>query len=352
MTDNHNRVNDNADNGKRGSRAVPSVNLINMVTDLYGLKDLELNIDLGGSSSLNLLTINNDGRYVVRVYRPYVTEARLADINLVRHTLNSQGIPSSEVLSTRAGRPHFIFDNRLVEVEKYVESDAHMDTWEHMMVALPLLGRIHSILQPLRFSRDGRYPLFANYIEPQEVLSKTLLGTRRIRGWIQPTDNLKLTNAAEELAHLVTAGEKDSFPHLPRQMVHGDFWDNNVFFREGRVVLVNDFDFMGERARIDDLALILYYFDCSNKPMSDKRLTRLRWLVDAYDEGLDQRLSRTERAALPLAMARQPLWSIGGWIALLDDEEAAQRHASGMLPEVEWALGIVREMNRWQTAFI
>ena len=30
-------------------------------------------------------------------------------------------------------------------------------------------------------------------------------------------------------------------------------------------------------------------------------------------------------AALPLAMARQPLWSIGGWVALLDDEEAARQ---------------------------
>lgn len=178
----------------------------------------------------------------------------------------------------------------------------------------------------------------------------TLQGTQRIRRW-KSSDNLRLADAAEELAHLVFAAERELIPMLPRQMVHGDYWHNNVLFLNGRVVLVTDLDFMGERARIDDLALTLYYFDCSDEPVSDKRLGRLRLLIDAYDEGSDDRLSIAERLALPLAIARQPLWSIGGWIALLDDEEAARRHAAAMLGEVEWALRIVRELDRWQAAF-
>jgi Ser/Thr protein kinase RdoA (MazF antagonist) len=59
---------------------------------------------------------------------------------------------------------------------------------------------------------------------------------------------------AEELAELVGQAEAGLVARLPRQLVHGDFWDNNVLFRHGRPVLVCDFDFMGERARIDDLA--------------------------------------------------------------------------------------------------
>jgi hypothetical protein len=52
-----------------------------------------------------------------------------------------------------------------------------------------------------------------------------------------------------------------------------------------------------------------------------------------------------------LALAAQPLWSIGGWVALLDDKAAAQEHAAGTLWAVEWALEIVRHLDRWQTAF-
>jgi Ser/Thr protein kinase RdoA (MazF antagonist) len=126
-----------------------------------------------------------------------------------------------------------------------------------------------------------------------------------------------------------------------------------VFFRQGRVVLVTDFDFMGERARIDDLALTLYYTNStfSEDPVSDHRMSRLRRLVDAYDRGLDDPLTRVERAALPLAIARQPLWWVGRWLALLDDEGQARRGLAEMSWDVEWALQVMREAGRWQAAF-
>ncbi|MFC5649504.1 phosphotransferase enzyme family protein [Paenibacillus solisilvae] len=342
---------DNAGGGLRGLRARPSAELFEAVHLSYGIQRLEDSIDLGGSSSLNLLVTDDHSRYVVRVYRPYVTEARLADIRLARQELSTRGVPSSEVILTLDGQQWIVFDGRLIEVERYVESDAQMDSWERLMVGLPILGRIHTILRDLSFSTEGRKPLFANHIDSQAALSMTLQGTQRIRMWGPSSGNLRLADAAEELAHLVSAGERELVPMLPRQVVHGDYWDNNVFFLGGRVLLVADFDFMGERARIDDLALTLYYFGCSDEPVSDKQLGSLRSLIDAYDEGLDEHLSITERKALPFAMARQPLWSIGGWIALLDDEEAALRHAASMLAEVEWALRIVRELDRWQAAF-
>ena len=73
--------------------------------------------------------------------------------------------------------------------------------------------------------------------------------------------------AAEELAQLVDAAERTAAP-LPRQLVRGNLWDNNVFFRAGRPVLVTDLDFMGKRLRIDDLALTLYY---TNSTFADNR---------------------------------------------------------------------------------
>jgi Ser/Thr protein kinase RdoA (MazF antagonist) len=159
--------------------------------------------------------------------------------------------------------------------------------------------------------------------------------------------------AAEELAQRVAAAERDVVSSVPRQLVHGDFWDNNVFFRAGRVVLVTDFDFMGERARIDELALTLYYTNATfaEDPLSNTRVGRLRRLVDAYDRGLDDPLSSVERTALPLAMARQPLWWVGGWLALLDDKAQARRGLAELAWDVEWALQVIREADRWQAAF-
>jgi Ser/Thr protein kinase RdoA (MazF antagonist) len=124
-------------------------------------------------------------------------------------------------------------------------------------------------------------------------------------------------------------------------------------FRDGRPVFVTDFDFMGVRMRIDDIALSLYFtcMEFPEEPVSDEQLRKLRRLLDEYEAGSEHPLSSAERTILPLAMARQPLWSIGGWVASLDDEQAARQHAAATAPEVGWALHRMREVPRWQAAF-
>lgn len=347
--------NDDAGGGRRGLRAAPSPALFEALRDRYGIAVSENQIrDLGGSSSLNLLVTSQATRYVVRVYRPYVTAARLDDIQRVRGHLAGNGVPCSKVVPTRDGQPWIALDNRLVEVEPYIEHDGYMDSWERLQAGIPLLGRMHTLLRRVEASADGRLPRFANHIEPRDTLDRTLRGTRRIRGWKNPSpEELRLADAAEDLARRVCALERDNVALLPRQLAHGDFWHNNVFFRENDVALVTDFDFMGERARIDDLALTLYYATAtfSEGRFSEDRMRRLRGVVDAYDENLNDPLSSDERAALPLAIARQPLWSIGGWVALLDDETRARQHARGLYRDIEGALRLVHDRGIWQRAF-
>lgn len=332
---------------------MPSPRLLGVLRERYGLDAADDAQDLGGSSCLNLQVAVDRVPCVARVYRQYVTASRIEAIQRVRRELARGGVPSTEVVPTRDGEPWTIIDDRVVEVETFVEREGDMDTWERLEVGLPWLGCIHSLLRDVEVSPDGATPLFANHIEPSDTLDRTLRGTRRIRGWSPTSAELRLAEAAEELADRVATAEQDIAPLMPRQLAHGDFWDNNVFFRDGRVVLVTDFDFMGERARIDDLALTLYFTSMkfSDDPFSNDRIHRLRRLVDAYDQSLDDPLTTDERAALPLALARQPLWGIGGWVALLDDEDRARRHASEMVWDVDWALQIMRDIDRWQAGF-
>jgi homoserine kinase type II len=252
---------------------------------------------------------------------------------------------------TRTGESWILVDGRLVEVEPYVEHDAIMDSWRRIQAGLPLLGRIHTLLRQVDVNEDGRTAPAANNIEPRDALPGTLRGTCRLRRWNPTTAELQLAAASEELAELVDRAER-GIEGLPRQLVHGDYWDNNVLFRHGRVVLVTDLDFMGERTRIDDLALTLYYTNStfSDDQVSDDRLRRLRTLVDAYDGGLDERLSTIERAALPLALARTPLCFIA-MIADVDSEIGARWLAEEMTQDVSWALAIVHDLDRWRSAF-
>jgi len=204
-----------------------------------------------------------------------------------------------------------------------------------------------------RVGQEGRRPQFANHLEPVDVTSAVRRGTARIRGWEPTPAERRLATVAEELAELITQAEAGLVAGLPRQLVHGDFWDNNVLFRRGRPVLLADFDFMGERARIDDLALTLHCArsDLKSEGGPAKERALLGRLVASYDAGLDLPLSAPERAALPLAMARQPLSSIGGWVARLDDRAAARHHAAGVGPELAAARQIMLELDRWQDTF-
>jgi Ser/Thr protein kinase RdoA (MazF antagonist) len=267
---------DDAGNGLRGLRAVPTPGLFELFRERYGLDCRDEARDLGGSSNLNLLLSTSSERYVARVYRPYVSASRLDAIQLVRRELAQGGVPCAEAIPTREGEPWTVIDGRRVEVEPYIESDGAMDSWERLEWGLPWLGRIHSLLRGVTVGPDGETPLFANHIEPFDTLAWTLRGTQRVRDWGPTPEERRLLEAEEELAHRVAEAERDVVPSVVRQLVHGDFWDNNMLFREGQVVLVTDFDFMGERARIDDLALTLYFTNStfSEDPVSDTRIAR------------------------------------------------------------------------------
>src|SRR5215216_2405116 len=134
--------NDDAGNGRRGSRAAPSPALLERLRERYGLIGTDDPQDLGGSSCLNLLVADERGHCVARIYRPYVSAARLDAIQQVRHELARGGVPSADLVPTREGEPWMVIDGRLVEVERFVERDGDMDSWERLEIGLPWLGRI------------------------------------------------------------------------------------------------------------------------------------------------------------------------------------------------------------------
>lgn len=258
-------------------------------------------VDLGGASNLNVLVLDGARRLVARVYRPSVSAPRLGDLQHVRRRLAARGFPCLVPIAASDGSAWTTVGGRLVEVEEYVDHDAHMKTWQRVETGLRVLGGMHEVLSSIAGSPDGRAPRFVNHIAPEDVEEATARGAARIRSWSPTAEEARLADAAEELAQTISDQQKSGYAELPRQLVHGDFWDDNVLYRGGDIVLVHDFDHMSERARIDDLALTLYYL--SSEPSADLERDGLRLLlrrlVDAYDSGLESGLSRRgeDRAA-------------------------------------------------------
>jgi Ser/Thr protein kinase RdoA (MazF antagonist) len=342
-------MSDDAHGGARGTRAGMCAALREYLIDQYALDAGSAFQDLGGGSNLNLKVIRDGQDCVIRVYRPWFTKARLSAIHELQRALGGE-IRTPQKLPARQGAPFCMWENRLVEMEEYIPFAQNMNRWDELIVGMRALGRMHARwahLAPDLRADDDR---FVNYIPLRDALPRVLRACARIRGWEHPTDaEREVAALSETLARMVDAHAYD----LPRQPVHGDFWDNNVLFSNDALAFVTDFDFAGMRNRIDDVALTLYFADAQFMlfdPFAGDRIKQLRRMLRAYDEALDRPLTDAEWMALPYALARQPLWGIGNWALSLDEETAARAYVQDMGWYLKWGISMVENADGWREA--
>src|SRR6266704_1807187 len=239
-------------------RPMKSPELIDTVVRAYGLTLTSDSIDLGGSSNLNLLLPGRDLGHVARVYRAWVTPRRLEGIQSVRAALRAAELPFTQTLRTADGRTFIHFAGWLVEVEPFVGGQ-DMSTWAELLEGMRMLGRIHTVLSGITAPPGTKRAPAANHIDAADAFETTRCACSAIRSWASSVDEERIASFSEELANALLSAGEEATREFPRQLLHGDFWDNNVKFRDGSVVAVLDLDFMEEGARIDDLALVLYY---------------------------------------------------------------------------------------------
>jgi homoserine kinase type II len=261
------------------------------------------------------------------------------------------GLPTALPVCGRLGeRCITVGEPRIViEVEEFIASDGKMDSLVRIRRALPVLGRLHDALNSTDLPEAAADVEFANYLSATEATTKTTAGVRRIRSLDR--DLHALASQTERLVDDLDAATGNASDELPSQWCHGDYWDNNVLFEGEDVVLIADFGFMGRRPRVDDVALTLYFtlWELVTSGHGEP-LDTIVDLVAAYDSGTRRPLTPAERVALPLAVARQPLWSIGVWAAELDDANTVGAHLLGHELAISIGQEIVSNLDRWRAA--
>jgi homoserine kinase type II len=229
---------------RRGLRDRPTLppHLDLEIADRYGgLVSTGPMVEIGGSSTLNLRLHTTDGVFVVRLYRSWMPPARLQSIQAGRHHLADVAIPCPLPVAARDGNSWTEVDGHLVEIEPCISFDGKMDTWDWLEQGLPLLGRLHDRLLSLDAPREGHIAPASNSIDREDLVEGVRQGAARLRDVHMSDDELELADASEMLAQQVATADR-SLDTGPRQLVHGDFWDNNVSFRDGQIVLVADLE--------------------------------------------------------------------------------------------------------------
>jgi homoserine kinase type II len=304
--------------------------------------------DLGGSWATNLLAVGPGGGWgtVFRVHRLSTTAARLHAEQETRRVLASAGIPTVQPLAVFDGdEVGQLRTGHLIEAERFVASDAQMNSPDLLIRGFSMLGAIHRCLRRSELPAAAYTVTHANHVSAHRALAATTAGAQRIRRWAEPALT-RYADAVVEHIGRVSAAEEQLEQRC--QVIHGDFWDNNVLFTGSRVAAVLDFGFMAERARVDDLALPIWFYllEPGHGPPNVDDAEVVAAMLDAYDRA-GEPLSREERLAVPLAIARQPAWSVGHWVLQLDEQRAIN-HAREAAREMPVAQAILRELNDWQ----
>jgi Ser/Thr protein kinase RdoA (MazF antagonist) len=206
-----------------------------------------------------------------------------------------------------------------VEVLEYVPHDRAALSWAGAEAAFEQLGLLHTELAGYP-SEQLVPPAYAAYATPTQALSLlkdsevTFRARADIGEYMAVAAARELTRRLlEELALIWPTCE----PALASQIIHGDYGADNVLLRGGKVVAVLDFDFMAVRERIFDVAYSLYWtldrLGDSVQPAAPAPddLERATQLLRSYNGSARPPLDAIEMEALPLEMARVPLY----WIA-------------------------------------
>ncbi|MGI8870744.1 MAG: phosphotransferase enzyme family protein [Mycobacteriales bacterium] len=335
------------------TRAAGSDELVAEVAERYGLGACATWVDLGGSWTTNLRLDLAERVLVARIHQGSTPPERLAAVQAAREAVATAGIPTVTPIRVADGSGFVALSSgRLVELEPFLTWDTRMNTSALITRGHGVLAAMHDALRSADLPSAAGTVRYANYIDSMGALDASRRGVARIRGW----GDAKLSDFADvALTHVESVAELESAlrDRQLTQIVHGDFWDNNVLFRGTELVAVIDFDFMARRPRVDDLALTAYFLFLQpgrGLPTRDDA-AMLRRFTDAYDAVAGVPLAIDERAALPLAIARQPAWSLGRWVVELD-EGGARKHATDLMGELPVARAILADIDYWQHALI
>lgn len=260
--------------------------------------------DLGGTMSLNLHLGALD--MVMRVHPRFETATRVHALRSLRGGLHERGLIVG-VPKRVLGDEVTVIDGYLAEGETYVRAEKPDASWEAYVWMYAAMGALHRAINAGSLGLDLPEPDVATYATPDQL-----------RRWIRGTSlavraDRRASALAAQVTSMVEDLERQWTPSelLPQQVVHGDIRLGNVARTADGDAAFFDFGFAARRPRIHELAYSLFWIVL--KPDDNGRAEDFDWaraaeLLEAYEEGADDRLGAIERRALGPYLAAIPMY--------------------------------------------
>lgn len=317
---------------------------VSFLHEHFDLGTIRVVKDLGGTYNLNLLLQTERGQYVLRYYRPWISRQRLSQLQQVKRLLANSSLPVPLPLRTKTGATILSYRERLLEIEPFVAHNSEADTWERMEIAFSLLGKLHTHLARIEADIHLVAPIVSNYATPEELFTWIQQAEEKSASEAQPltpeqqrlarsiyTDTRKLLVPIQQQWHTIQG-------QLPHQLTHGDYGGGNVLFQNQQPVAILDFDFLGHRERLFEIAYTLYWWLHKQSPDGIRDIgpwQKVKSLLASYNTTAAMPLTHLELQVLPLEMARVPLYWIGETYFLPSPAQAVLEHVNKVV-DARW----------------
>lgn len=257
------------------------------------------------------------GTFMIRVRHGEDFGARVEFIHTMMKHLRTSGLPVPEVMRCEGGRTWTLWDERIVEIHRFIahEPGMHRD-WQRMYAAASALGDLHMAFSSYSSDTPPVSPEMRNDLLPNECWNMLPHAERNIAAAEGEAEEIEqclhiLSKSREALIPLLDDYER-ILGNLPWMFVHGDFHLWNLLYRGDEIVGMVDYDFLQERERLFDVAycmqaIVGYMHYVEGRQPEEYPVMQwgnLKLWLDHYDASAHMPLTEVERKRLPQELLR------------------------------------------------
>ena len=248
-------------------------NDIRWIAREYDLAMIDFELIDGGAGNTNYTLRTRQGKYVLTVFE--ISLARVVKIGQILLLLAEHGFPTTRLLTPTKDSLTTMYKDKPVLLKQYIAGQVYKDLNENMLSQIgTALARLHQLPAPGFLHDKHAYGLqaFPNVIG--------LNINQEYEAWL-----------AKRLTYL----EQRIPPGLPRGLIHGDIFYDNVLFNGEKLKAIIDFEETCRYYHVFDLGMGILGLCIDGSRLA---LDKARSLVSGYQQ--TRRLEVREKEALQL----------------------------------------------------